>query len=413
MRCCSPLPRLICFNPLRDENRLPMKKHLAILGSTGTIGCKTLKIVERFRDRFSVTALAAAHNLQLLARQIQIHDPQVAVTYDAQGAEKLRKLVPESRVKILFGEAGYRAAVVCEPVDMVVGAMVGAAGLMPTLTAIEAGKDIALANKETLVMAGEIVMRRAAEKGVRILPIDSEHSAIFQCLKGHRRKDLSRIHLTASGGPLLNRPLETFKDVAVADALNHPTWRMGKKISIDSATLMNKGLEVIEAKHLFSVPRNRIDVVIHPQSIVHSMVSYRDGSMIAQMGVPDMTAAIAYALSYPRRLSLGMPLPDLAAMALTFQPPDLEKFPCLKLAFEACDTGGTLPAVLNAANEMAVEAFLNERIGFCDIAAVIRRTLSNHSVIPHPELSDILHADAWARNQAQTIILEKKSALGR
>jgi 1-deoxy-D-xylulose-5-phosphate reductoisomerase len=279
---------------------------------------------------------------------------------------------------------------------------VGAAGLMPTLAAIEAGKTIALANKETLVMAGDLVMRQAAEKGVKILPIDSEHSAIFQCLQGERKEDVAKILLTASGGPFLKRPQEDFGGITPAAALKHPNWQMGQKITIDSATLMNKGLEVLEAKCLFGISRQMIEVIIHPQSVIHSMVAYRDGSVIAQLGIPDMKVAIAYALSYPQRLPLWQPLPKFdGSQTLTFEQPDLEKFPCLALAFRACEVGGTLPAVLNAANEVAVEAFLNQSIGFVDIPAVVEQTMDKHAVISNPELANILDADQWARKQAE------------
>ena len=288
---------------------------------------------------------------------------------------------------------------------MVVTAMVGAAGLMPTLAAIDAGKHIALANKETLVMAGEIVIKKAAEKGVMILPVDSEHSAIFQCLLGHRRQDLQKILLTASGGPFLNRSRNDLNEIKPEEALNHPTWQMGKKISIDSATLMNKGLEVIEAQHLFGVCADRINVVIHPQSVIHSMVSYTDGTVIAQLGIPDMKAAIAYALSYPERLPLKQPIPDFAGMGpLSFQSPEPGKFPCLDLAFRACRAGGTLPAVLNAANEEAVLAFLDQKMRFVEIPQVIERTMDQHPSVEKPTLENILAADQWARMQAQDVI---------
>jgi 1-deoxy-D-xylulose-5-phosphate reductoisomerase len=258
-------------------------------------------------------------------------------------------------------------------------------------------------------MAGEIVIQKAADKGVKILPIDSEHSAIFQCIEGQRREDLEKIHLTASGGPFLNKPANEFFEIKPEDALNHPTWKMGKKVSIDSATLMNKGLEVIEAMHLFGVSQDMIEVVIHPQSMIHSMVSYRDGSVIAQLGIPDMKGAIAYSISYPERLPLNQPIPDFAGMgALTFQKPDFEKFPCLDLAFKACDTGKTLPAVLNAANETAVQAFLDQRLSFARIPKVIEKTMSRHSVAEHASLDDILEADKWARKEAEGVIKSVK-----
>jgi 1-deoxy-D-xylulose-5-phosphate reductoisomerase len=324
------------------------------------------------------------------------------VVYDERSARELKDRVPSAiDVEIRYGDSGYQRAATFGAADMTVTAMVGAAGLMPTLAAIEAGKTIALANKETLVMAGDLVMRRAAENGVDILPIDSEHSAIFQCLQGERREEVAKILLTASGGPFLKRPREAFAGISVAEALRHPNWQMGRKITIDSATLMNKGLEVLEAKCLFGISRQMIEVVIHPQSVIHSMVAYRDGSIMAQLGIPDMKVAIAYALSYPRRLPLGQPLPKFdGSQSLTFEQPDLEKFPCLEMAFQACEAGGTLPAVLNAANEEAVLAFLNEAIGFTDIPAAVGRTMDAHHIIAEPELGDILEADRWARDRA-------------
>lgn len=386
-------------------------KLLSILGSTGSIGRNTLKIVEKFPERFAVKALAGKDNIELLAKQIKRFCPEIAVVFDEKRAHELKNIlsVEESDVEIMHGQDGYRAAATHDNVEMVVTAVVGAAGLLPTLAAIEAGKDIALANKETLVMAGEIVIQKAADKGVKILPIDSEHSAIFQCIEGQRREDLEKIHLTASGGPFLNKPANEFFEIKPEDALNHPTWKMGKKVSIDSATLMNKGLEVIEAMHLFGVSQDMIEVVIHPQSMIHSMVSYRDGSVIAQLSIPDMKGAIAYSISYPERLPLNQPIPDFAGMgALTFQKPDFEKFPCLDLAFRACDTGKTLPAVLNAANETAVQAFLDQRLSFVKIPKVIEKTMSRHSVAEHASLDDILEADKWARKEAEGVIKSVK-----
>ncbi|OQX28453.1 MAG: 1-deoxy-D-xylulose-5-phosphate reductoisomerase [Desulfobacteraceae bacterium IS3] len=377
-------------------------KYLSILGSTGSIGRNTLSIVKMFPERFAVKALAAKESVALLAEQIVQFSPEIAVVFDEQRAAELKKRLPAtSHVEILYGEEGYETAAIQG--DMVVTAVSGAAGLLPTLAAIDAGKDIALANKETLVMAGEIVMKRAAEKGIKILPVDSEHSAIFQCLAGQRKEDMDKILLTASGGPFLNRPKQEFADIKPEDALRHPTWQMGKKITIDSATLMNKGLEVIEAKWLFNVSQDRIEVVVHPQSIIHSMVAYKDGSLIAQLGIPDMKGAIAYALSWPERLPLKQPVPDFANMTgLTFQKPDTNKFPCLKLAFKACEQGGTLPAVLNAANEVAVYAFLNRRISFPDIPAMIEKVMERHTIIRNPSLSDILEADRLAREAVET-----------
>jgi 1-deoxy-D-xylulose-5-phosphate reductoisomerase len=381
-------------------------KNLSILGSTGSIGCNALKIVEMFPDRFSVKALAAKNNTTLLASQVERFSPEIVVVFDETRALELKSMLPsETGVEIIYGENGYRAAATLDSVEMVVSAVVGAAGLIPTLAAIEAGKNVALANKETLVMAGEIVVNRAALNSVKILPIDSEHSAIFQCIAGNRRQDLVEILLTASGGPFLNRPENEFVKIKPQDALNHPTWRMGKKVSVDSATLMNKGLEVMEAKCLFGVPHDMIKVLIHPQSVIHSMVSFKDGAVMAQMGIPDMKGAIAYALSYPERLALKQPSPDFTRIgALTFEKPDLEKFPCLDLAYRACETGETLPAVLNAANEVAVRAFLKRRVPFVKIPEVIRETMERHNVVPDPALDDILEADRWAREQAQDLI---------
>jgi 1-deoxy-D-xylulose-5-phosphate reductoisomerase len=378
-------------------------KRLSILGSTGSIGRNTLTVVARFPEKFTVVALAAKSNLRLLCEQINRFNPELAVVHDQHLAGELWKMLPEnSRTRVLCGTEGYCEAASLPSVDMVVTAVVGAAGLMPTLAAIDAGKDVALANKETLVVAGEIVMQNAAARNVRIMPIDSEHSAIFQCLAGNRPEDLSKILLTASGGPFLNRPIEEFADITPESALRHPNWQMGPKISVDSASLMNKGLEVIEAKWLFGVTLAQIEVVVHPQSIVHSMVAFRDGSVIAQMGVPDMKSAIAYALSFPARLPLAQPVPDFTnGMVFTFQKPDVEKFPCLSLAFQAGESGGTLPAVMNAANEAAVQAFLNGRVAFTGIPQIIRAVMEKHPVIGKPDLAALLEADRWARAAAE------------
>ena len=383
-------------------------KRLSILGSTGSIGCNALEIVAMFPQQFTVKALAAKKNVSLLARQTEQFRPELVVVFDEHRAQELKDLLTSGiDVDILYGEEGYRIAAAIDSADLTVTALVGAAGLMPTLAAIEAGKNIALANKETLVMAGDVVMRRAAEKGVQIIPIDSEHSAIFQCLQGQRKEELDKILLTASGGPFLNRPLTEFGGITRKEALRHPNWKMGQKITIDSATLMNKGLEVLEAKSLFGISRKMIDVVIHPQSVIHSMVAYKDGSVIAQLGIPDMKGAIAYALSFPKRLELRQPLPKFDAdLTLTFQEPDLAKFPCLGMAFNACEAGGTLPAVLNAANEIAVNAFLDKSIGFVEIAAIVGQTIEKHNVVSGPELSDILSADQWARKTTEESIKE-------
>jgi 1-deoxy-D-xylulose-5-phosphate reductoisomerase len=381
-------------------------KRLCILGATGSIGGNTLEIVRRFPDRFSVTAVSARGNLSALASIIAEFRPAEAVVFDRERADDLAQRLPsDSGVRILYGTEGLCEAAAGPEVDAVVTAVVGAAGLQPTLAAVDAGKEIALANKETLVMAGDLVMDRAKKTGAPIRPVDSEHSAIFQCLAGQRRADLSRILLTASGGPFRETPADKMTGIRPADALNHPNWEMGPKITVDSATLMNKGLEVIEAIHLFGVSRREIEVVVHPQSIVHSMVEMVDGSVIAQMGVPDMKGAIALALSWPERLPLGEPAPDFPAIGtLTFQRPDLDRFPCLGLAFAAGEAGGTHPAVLNAANEVAVGAFLYERIPFPGIAEAVGETLSDHRAVAQPDLSAILDADTWARRRAEQAI---------
>jgi 1-deoxy-D-xylulose-5-phosphate reductoisomerase len=379
---------------------------ISILGSTGSIGRNALEIVRRFPERFGVKALAAKHSVALLAEQIREFAPEAAAVFDANTARQLGQLLPAGcPTQLLFGAEGYTTVASWESASLTLTAMVGAAGLLPTLAAIDSGKTIALANKETLVMAGSVVTARAAARGVAILPVDSEHSAIFQCLQGQRREDAIQILLTASGGPFHRRPHKDFAAIKPADALRHPNWAMGTKITIDSATLMNKGLEVIEAKWLFGMPPERIRVVVHPQSIIHSMVAFRDGAVIAQLGVPDMKAAIAYALSYPERLALEQPLPAFSSdMPLTFSDPERAKFPCLDLAYEACRRGGTLPAVLNASNEVAVNAFLQERTAFTAIPEIVRGTMNAHVPVDDPGLEDILGADGWARQKASELI---------
>ncbi len=386
-------------------------KKIAILGSTGSIGVSTLDVVAAHADEFTVTALAAGRNISLLEQQIERFRPRLAAVIDEAHARELRKrLGSTSSTEILFGEAGYRETAIVSDADMVVSAMVGAAGLLPTLAAIAAGKDIALANKETLVMAGHIVLRRAAEMGVKILPVDSEHSAIFQCLQGSRREDVKRIILTASGGPFLHASEKEMAGVTPAQALRHPNWAMGKKITIDSATMMNKGLEVIEAGWLFGAPETAIDVLIHPQSIVHSLVEFRDGSVIAQLGVPDMRLPIAYALSYPRRLQREDPPLDLGRVeALTFLNVDPARFPALRLAYQAIQAGGTMPAVLNGANEEAVKTFLDEKIKFNRIVPVVEEVLSHHPVQANPGIEEILAADRWARRETGRAIKGMKN----
>ncbi|MCM2286089.1 MAG: 1-deoxy-D-xylulose-5-phosphate reductoisomerase [Desulfobacula sp.] len=381
-------------------------KRLSILGATGSIGQNALDIVRMHPDRFQVTALTAAFNIEGLARQIHEFKPEIVAVMDKEGALALSRLLEGNhRPEILFGEQGYIEAASYQNSDLALLAMVGAAGLKPALAAIESKKQVALANKETLVMAGDIVMAKALENGVILMPVDSEHSAIFQCLQGNRPKDVQKLILTASGGPFRQKPLHEFKAISLEEALHHPTWTMGKKITIDSATLMNKGLEVIEAFHLFRVAPEEIEVVVHPESIVHSMVGFKDGTVMAQLGQPDMKGAISYALSFPERLDLRMAFPDFSRLgALTFEKPDMEKFPSLSFAFEACRQKGTLPAVLNAANETAVYAFLEKRIGFQDIFRLISRTMETHTRIDNPDLSSIIEADSWAREKAESLI---------
>lgn len=380
-------------------------KRLAILGSTGVIGVKTLEIAAAYPERFQVVALTGGRNLDLLHAQIEEFRPALVALPCAEDAALLAARLSGSSPEILHGTAGLVACAANSDADMVVSAIVGAAGLEPTLAAIEAGRDVALANKETLVIAGQLMTDALARCRSRLLPIDSEHSAIFQSLQGHRKADVRRLILTASGGPFRNRPLHELVTVSPADALAHPNWSMGRKITIDSATMMNKGLEVIEACWLFDLPIERIAVLIHPESIVHSMVEYVDGAVMAQLGIPEMKTPIAYALAYPERMPLDLPPLDLCRLGgLHFEEPDLQRFPCLHLAFLALQTGGTAPAVLNAANEEAVAAFLEGRLGFMEIARIIAATLDKHSVEPANRLDTILAADDWARRHARGLI---------
>lgn len=380
-------------------------KKLSILGSTGSIGANVLKIVAQHPGRFQAVALAGGGNVRLMAEQIREFRPQLVSVMDAASAGRLRKLLPADSTRILAGMEGLNAVAGHEGAEMVISALAGSVGLLPTLAAIQAGKSIAIANKEPLVMAGEILMKEVRQRGVSLLPIDSEHSAIFQALSGHRQEDVRRIILTASGGPFLNTPLDELNAVTPQQALKHPRWNMGAKVTIDSASLMNKGLEVIEARWLFGVPAKKIEVHIHPQSVVHSMVEYIDGSVVAQMAIPDMRGPIAYALSYPERLDLQLPALDLFKIRqLTFSPVDPERFPALGLAYRALEEGGTRPAVLNAANEVAVDAFLKGRLGFLSIPRLIRAVMDGHrSQEPH-SLEGILAAHAWASAEAQRII---------
>jgi len=385
-------------------------KRLAVLGSTGSIGVNTLDVASRFTDEFEVVALSAGTNIRLLGEQIERFQPTVVSVLNEDLAKDLKGEISPEKTEVLFGVEGLIRIATLPEIDLVVSALVGAAGLIPTISAIKAEKSVALANKESLVMAGKIMVEEAHKNGVIILPVDSEHSAVFQALAGRPKDEIRRIILTASGGPFLNLPYEKMREVTAKQALDHPTWEMGRKVSIDSASLMNKGLEVIEARWLFGIPADRIAVQIHPQSVVHSMVEYIDGSIVAQMGITDMRIPICYALSYPKRLGLDLPPLDLSHMdGLTFLAPDLERFPCLRLAYRAMEMGETMPAVLNAANEVAVNSFLEERIKFTDIPELVERVMEEHQVKPLVTLDDALRVDQWAREKTKKLIEEKRS----
>ena len=381
-------------------------RYISLLGATGSIGVNVLDVVRQFPARYKVVAMAAGTNVVRLAEQVREFKPELISVGDEQRVRALRLLLPTIfHDRIVHGTEGNILVAAYPSADLTLSAIVGAAGLLPTLAAIEAGKDIALANKETLVMAGRIVMTAVEKKGVRLLPVDSEHSAIFQALEAGRRKDLRKIILTASGGPFLGMTPEQLQHVSREQALHHPNWNMGRKISIDSATLMNKGLEVIEARWLFGADSEAIEVVVHPQSIVHSLVEYKDGSILAQLGIPDMRIPISYALSYPARLSLALQPLNLAQCGhLEFLEPDYACFPALKLAFSALESGGVLPAVLNGANEVAVAAFLELKITFSQIAETVARTMDIVHQGSETILEDILGADGAARREACNVI---------
>jgi 1-deoxy-D-xylulose-5-phosphate reductoisomerase len=378
---------------------------VAILGSTGSIGCNTLRVIEALGgQRFRVVALGAGRNMERLADQIAFHLPEVVSVETEEAAHELRANLFERNVdlpRIVIGESGLVEIATHPLADCVVSATVGAIGFVPTLRALEAGKRVALANKETLVMAGELMTRAAAKSGAELLPVDSEHNALHQCLRGEKRSEVRRIVLTASGGPFRNRDKAEIENASVAEALQHPTWSMGAKITIDSATLMNKGLEVIEAHWLFGFGADEIAIVVHPESIVHSMIEMVDGSVIAQMGVTDMRHAIQYALTYPERHASDLPPLNLAALSsLHFEEPDREKFPCIELAYRALREGGTLPAALNAANEEAVQAFINQQIGLADVPRVIEAVMNQHPTQQVSDLDVVLQADSSARISA-------------
>jgi 1-deoxy-D-xylulose-5-phosphate reductoisomerase len=385
------------------------QKGVAILGSTGSIGCNTLRVIESLGSRrFRVVALGAGRNFEVLADQVATHLPEIVSVENEEAAHDLRAMLFERDVdlpRIVIGESGLVEVATHSQADSVVSATVGAVGFVPTLRALEAGKRVALANKETLVMAGELMTNAARESGAELLPVDSEHNALHQCLRGERHEEVRRIILTASGGPFRTKKQSEMKDATVSEALRHPTWNMGAKITIDSATLMNKGLEVIEAHWLFGFGPDQIDILVHPESVVHSMIELIDGSVMAQLGVTDMRHAIQYALTYPERHSCDLPPLDLTTLsALHFEPPDLERFPCIALAYRALRAGGTLPAAMNAANEEAVRAFIGMKICLTDIPLVIGSVMDQHSTRPAMDIETVLDADRDARLLATTAI---------
>jgi 1-deoxy-D-xylulose-5-phosphate reductoisomerase len=379
---------------------IPKTKKLVLLGSTGSIGTSTIKVVEDLADRFQLIGLAAGNNVDLLLAQARKFHPAAVSISDPKNVRPIQDALGKS-VAVYSGSEGLLKLATLPEADIVLIAIVGTAGLQPALAAIRAGKDIAIASKEILVMAGEIVMSEARKHGVRILAVDSEHSAIFQCLDGKPPGSVRALWLTASGGPFRKMPKEDFAHITVERALKHPSWVMGRKITIDSATLFNKGLEMIEARWLFDIEMARVKVVVHPQSIVHSMVEFVDGSIIAQISTPDMCLPIQYALTYPERARSDRVQTNLAKLGtLTFEEPDTERFPSLTLARRAGEIGGTLPAVLNAANEIAVNAYVDGRITFLQITETVRRTMDRHQTVPRPDLDQIMAADAWARVEA-------------
>ncbi|HTF06332.1 MAG TPA: 1-deoxy-D-xylulose-5-phosphate reductoisomerase [Bacteroidia bacterium] len=380
-------------------------KHLAILGSTGSIGKQALEVVDAHPDEFVIEVLAAGNNAELLIEQALKYRPNVVVIHDVKKLAHVKDVLLDEGIKVYGGEEALCDVVQMESLDMVLAAIVGYAGLKSTLAAIKAGKQIALANKETLVVAGDLVTKTARRQGVNLYPVDSEHSAIFQCLSGEFQNPIEKIYLTASGGPFRGKTREQLAAVTKAQALKHPNWNMGPKISVDSATMMNKGLEVIEAKWLFSLKPEQIEVVVHPQSVIHSIVQFTDGSMKAQMGLPDMKLPIQYAMTYPNRVSSDYPRFDfMKNPTLTFEKPDTETFSCLELAYAAMNKGGNSPCVMNAANEVAVEAFLAGKLGFLEIAGVIEKTMAKASFVKNPGYEDFVLSDEQAREIAAKFI---------
>lgn len=385
------------------------KKGLVILGSTGSIGQSTLDVVRRFRDRYKVVGLAAGRNSGLLARQVEEFQPEIVAVESEKQAGELKRKLGRSGVKILCGEAGYEEIASAAAADMVVSAITGIAGLKPTLAALRKGKDLALANKESMVVAGALIRKIAARTGSRVIPIDSEHSGVFQCLRGRDKKFIKKVYLTASGGPFLRVPLEELSTKTLAEALKHPRWKMGRKVTIDSATMMNKGLELVEARWLFNLRPEQLGVLVHPQSIVHALVEFLDGSVLAQLSQTDMRIPIQYALSYPERWDSPLPSLDLAEVrSLEFFPVDEQRFPLFGLARQALAAGLSFPVVLNAANEVAVQAFLEEKISFGQIFEIVNYCLNHHRPRALAELDDILAVDRESRGQAQLYLKKMK-----
>lgn len=396
--------QMFCSDKKKFEPGLEKKK-IVVLGSTGSIGVNTLDVIGRNREFYEVVGLAAGSNISLLARQIEQFQPKIVSIRTNEGHPEVFQELKNLHCQVVVGSEGLRQVASYPEADLIVSALAGSQGLLPTYEAVLAGKTIALANKETLVMAGELVLPKAQETGSRILPVDSEHSAIFQCLLGHNLQEVKRVLLTASGGPFFFTPKEEFSKITYHRALEHPTWRMGEKVSLDSATLMNKALEVIEAKWLFNLPVEKINIIVHPESIIHSMVEFCDGNILALLSKPDMRLPILYALSYPKRLPLDLHPLDLPSLkSLSFYHPDRQKFPCLQLGYRALEEGGTMPAVLNAANEVSLEAFKQGKIQFIDIPRLIEKTMDRHHPKPLKEVSDALWADQWAREQTWEII---------
>ncbi|MBS1979368.1 MAG: 1-deoxy-D-xylulose-5-phosphate reductoisomerase [Bacteroidetes bacterium] len=382
-----------------------LPKRLALLGSTGSIGRQTLEVVEALPGNFVVEVLTAQNNAALLIEQAKKFRPNAVVIANEDYYEVVKGALSSEPIKVYAGEKALQSVVTMDTIDLVLTALVGYSGLRPTLAAIESGKNIALANKETLVVGGDLVTRKAAEKRVALLPVDSEHSAIFQCLMGEFHNPVEKITLTASGGPFRGRKRDELAQVTKAQALKHPNWTMGAKVTIDSATLMNKGLEVIEAKWLFGLKPSQVEVIVHPQSIVHSLVHFADGSVKAQLGLPDMRLPIQFALTYPERLKNEFPRFDFTRYpSLTFEPPDTETFRNLALAFEALEQGGNKPCVLNAANEVAVAGFLEDQIGFLEISTVVEQCLAKSPYIKEPSLEDYIETDRWARAKARELV---------